>query len=87
MRDWNLYASIVCIILGGAVTILGSIGGMRGIIVAASSMGTPPSKIRNFEFSLGAGTIADAKPLQLWVTEPLITSSLRAAGLLFQLHP
>ena len=36
MRDWNFWASWVCIILGVLVTILGSIGGMRGIIVDAS---------------------------------------------------
>jgi hypothetical protein len=34
--NWNFWASWVCIILGIAVTILGSIGGMRDIIVSAS---------------------------------------------------
>lgn len=36
MNNWNFWASYVCIFLGVAVTILGSIGGMRGIIVDAS---------------------------------------------------
>jgi len=34
--DWNFYASWICIFLGGSVTVLGSIGGMRDIIVSAS---------------------------------------------------
>jgi amino acid permease len=35
VTNWNFWASWICIILGGAVTILGSIGGMRDIIVSA----------------------------------------------------
>jgi len=36
MNNWNFWASWVCIFLGVAVTIVGSIGGMRDIIVSAS---------------------------------------------------
>jgi hypothetical protein len=34
--NWNFWASWICIVLGVMVTILGSIGGLRGIIVDAS---------------------------------------------------
>ena len=34
--NWNWWASWFCIILGILVTIVGSIGGMRGIIIDAS---------------------------------------------------
>ena len=36
MGDWNFWASWICIVLGVLVTILGAVGGMRGIIVDAS---------------------------------------------------
>ena len=40
MQNWNWWASWFCIILGILVTIVGSIGGMRGIIIDASG-GSP----------------------------------------------
>ena len=37
VSNWNFWASWVCIILGVTVTIVGATGGMRDIIVNASS--------------------------------------------------
>lgn len=35
LGNWHFWASWVCIVLGVMVTILGSIGGLRGIVVDA----------------------------------------------------
>lgn len=37
VNNWHFWASCICIVLGVIVTILGSIGGLRGIINSAST--------------------------------------------------
>ena len=37
MNNWHFWASCICIFLGVIVTIVGSIGGLRGIIHDANS--------------------------------------------------
>lgn len=37
MNSWHFWASWTCIVLGVIVTVVGSIGGLRGIINSAST--------------------------------------------------